>query len=224
MDSRNTGSAAGRTLEQALTPDTYARWRALKALYLPNSDSVEKHRPIVAAQELYRGALARGGLTSNDDIWEQVRQSARRHEISITPVTLRPAIEDPKGTLQELQQIALAQAVSCLVTTLQRLETDLPLMRLRANHWLRGDIDALRAMPHVDQRIACFDAMASVRSLRERLRKTRWQMEELWIAAAQVALTNGHCTFAVLSIGDLLRADGRLSRLKSRGYAVQEPL
>jgi hypothetical protein len=113
--------------------------------------------------------------------------------------------------------------VSCLVTTMRRLETDLPLMRLRANHWSRGDIDALRAMPHVDQRMACFDAVASVPALRERLLQTRQRLEELWVAAAQVALTNSHCTFAVLPIGDLLRADGLLSRLKARGYEVQAP-
>jgi uncharacterized protein YbaP (TraB family) len=215
--------ADGRTLEQALASDTYARWRVLKARYLPNADGVEKHRPIVAAQELYRSALAHSGLESNDDIWEQVRQSARRHEVPVTPVTVSPTIEDPKGTLQELQQIELAQEVSCLVTTMQRLETDLPLMRLRANHWSRGDIDALRAMPHVDQRTACFDAVASVPALRERLLKTRQRLEELWVAAAQVALTNSRCTFAVLPIGDLLRSDGLLSRLKARGYEVQEP-
>lgn len=216
-------TADGRTLGQALTPDTYARWRALKSLYLPHSRDVEDHRPLVAAQELYRGALKHSGLESNDDIWDQVKQSAERRRVLITPVTVSPSIEDPKGTLQELQQIALAQEVSCLVTTMQRLESDLPSMRLRANHWSRGDVDSLRAMPHVDQRMACFDAVASVPSLRERLLKTRRQLEELWVAAAQVALTNSPCTFAVLPISELLRTDGLLSQLKSRGYVIEEP-
>ena len=215
--------ADGRTLEQSLRPETYARWRALKALYLPNSSEVEKYRPIVAAQELYRNALERSGLESNEDIWEQVKQTAAQHQVPVTPVTVSPEIDDPKGTLKELQQIALAQEVSCLVSTMQRLETDLPSMRLRANFWSRGDVEALKAMPHVDQRMACFDAVASVPTLRERLLKTRQQLEGLWVAAAQIALTNSPCTFAVLPIGDLLREDGVLSQLRSRGFEVQEP-
>lgn len=78
-------------------------------------------------------------------------------------------------------------------------------------------------MPQVDQRGACFDAVASVPALRERLLATRRQVEDLCVAAAHIALTNGHCTFAVLPIGDLLSADGLLARLKARGYTVEEP-
>jgi uncharacterized protein YbaP (TraB family) len=216
-------SPDGRSLDQSLTPPMYARWTALKARYLPNSDGVEKFRPIVAARELYTKALEKNDLETNDDIWERVKQAAKRHDVTVVPISVSPRIEDPKGTLKQLQQIAVEQESSCMSATLERLETDLPSMRLRANRWATGDIDGLRAMPHVDQRLTCFDAIASVPSLREQLFKTRTQLNDLWIAAAQTALANSPSTFAVLPIDQLMRADGVLARLKQRGYEIQEP-
>jgi hypothetical protein len=96
-------------------------------------------------------------------------------------------------------------------------------MQQRANHWATGDIGALRSMPQSDQRVTCFDSVASVPSLREQLHKTRDQINELWVAAAQTALANNPSTFAVLPMDQILQPNGLLAKLKARGYEVQDP-
>jgi len=45
--------------------------------------------------------------------------------------------------------------MECFTKTIERLETDLDLMRARANAWAKGDVAAIRAMTHVDQATAC---------------------------------------------------------------------
>jgi uncharacterized protein YbaP (TraB family) len=216
-------SPDGRQLPELLSPELYARWRSLKQRYLPNSDGVEKHRPIVAAQELYAKALEKSGLKSGEEIWERVQQAAKRHDVAVVPVTVSPTLKDPKETIQQLQQIALQREVDCFTATLDRIEKDLPSMQQRANHWATGDVAALRVMPQTDQRVTCFDSVASVPSLREQLHKTRDQINDLWVAAAQTALANSPTTFAVLPMDQILQPTGLLAKLKARGYEVQEP-
>lgn len=216
-------SPDGKQLQELLPPALYARWRSLKDRYMPNSDAVEKHRPIVAAQELYTKALGKSGLKSGDEIWQRVQQAAKKHDVAVVPVTVSPTLKDPKETIQQLQQIALQREVDCFTATLDRIEKDLPSMQQRANQWSTGDVAALRAMPQSDQRVTCFDSVASVPSLREQLHKTRDQINDLWVAAAQTALANSPTTFAVLPMDQILRPTGLLARLKARGYEVQEP-
>lgn len=190
---------------------------------MPNSDSAEKHRPIVAAQELYAKALEKSGLKNSDEIWQRVQQTAKKYDVAVVPVTVSPTLKDPKETIQQLQQIALQREVDCFTVTLDRIERDLPSMQQRANQWSTGDIAALRATPQTDRRATCFDSVASVPSLREQMHKTRDQINDLWVAAAQTALANSATSFAVLPMDQILQPAGLLAKLKARGYEVQEP-
>jgi hypothetical protein len=51
----------GKTLQDVVPPDLYARWLVLKAKYLGDADGVEKWRPLFAAFELYRKAISKVG-------------------------------------------------------------------------------------------------------------------------------------------------------------------
>ncbi len=216
-------NADGETLAQVLPPELYARWRTLKDTYLGRDNGVEKFRPLFAARELYVGALAHSGLSSEKIVWNLVRESARAHHVPVSAVDLDITVNDPKGTIRELEQIPRDPDVACLARTIERLETDLGAMRQRANLWALGDVAGLRDLTYPDERATCFDAVASVPALGDQMVKARDQLASLWITAAENALARNSSTFAVLPITELMDPNGPLSRLREQGYVIVEP-
>ena len=58
------------------------------------------------------------------------------------------AVQDPSAALKEVAALPPSIEVSCLETTVTRLETDLPAMQQRAEAWAVGDVDRrLRIAP-----------------------------------------------------------------------------
>jgi len=215
-------SPDGRTLEQVLPHDLYIRWLALRVKYLGNS-SDENLRPMLAALDLYLHALDASGLTDDESVWKVVEQTAHKHDVKILPVTLDMPIKDPKGSIRELDEIPQQTEVHCLETAVTRLETDLTPMRRRANLWSLGDIEGLRAMPHPEEQIACFDVLFNLPKLGDQLKDATAHLTDLWLADADDALTRYESSFAVLPISEMLKPDGLMAKLRDSGYAVQEP-
>jgi hypothetical protein len=215
-------SPDGRTLEQVLPHDLYIRWLALRVKYLGRSDD-EHLRPMLAALDLYDHALDASDLTSDESVWKIVEQTARKHHVPIFPVTLDMPIKDPKGSIRELDEIPQQKEVSCLETAVTRLETDLPPMRRRANLWSLGDIEGLRAMPYPDEEIACFEVLLNLPKIGDQLKDVKAHLTDLWLAAADDALSRYESSFAVLPIAEMLKPDGLLATLRDKGYAVHEP-
>src|SRR6185312_2898672 len=74
----------GKTLKQVLSAPTYARWQALKQTYLTDKRSVERWRPIFAAQELYRAAIKANGLSNSGGVKAAVDDLAKQHGVAET--------------------------------------------------------------------------------------------------------------------------------------------
>jgi hypothetical protein len=138
-------------------------------------------------------------------------------------VTVELHIDDPKEVIREVGQISSEAEIECLKTTIDRLETDLQPMRMRANLWSVGDIDGLRAVTYPDERIACLDALFSVPKLRDQVEHARAEVMQTWLAAAESALNDNRSSFATLPIGEFLEPDGWLAKLRAKGYSVEEP-
>lgn len=215
-------SPDGRTLEQVVPHDLYIRWLALRVKYLGSSDDEHK-RPMLAALDLYRAALDQSGLTSNEVVWESIEKVAHKEHVPLQPVVLNLKVDDAKGAVQDLSKIPPDAEIACFGKTVERLETDLQPMRQRANFWSLGDIDGLRSLPYPDEEVACRDAFLAVPEFRARFERARMQIVDLWISTAQAALDKNASSFAVLPLTDLLKKDGLLDRLKTNGYAVEEP-
>lgn len=212
-----------QTLADVLPADLYARWQPLKRKYIGRSDSVEKRRPIFAAQELYEEATDDAGLRIDGKVSEAVEKLAKKHDVALDSPSIKVRLAEPRDTLREFAKTSLDD-IDCLRKTVERLETDLPAMQLRANAWAVGDVEALRALPYVDQNQACRDAMLRNSVVQERgMGDLRERLAATWLAAAEKTLSENAVSLAVLPISQLFQDDGYLAALQARGYAVEAP-
>lgn len=212
-----------QTLADVLPADLYARWQPLKRKYIGRSDSVEKRRPIFAAQELYEEATDQAGLRIDGKVGDAVEKLAKKHDVAREQPMIKVRLAEPRDALREFAKSQLDD-IDCLRKTVDRLETDLPAMQLRANAWAVGDIEALRALPYVDQNQACRDAMLRNSIVQERgMGDLRERLAATWLTAAENTLRDNAVSFAVLPMSQVLGDEGYLATLRARGYTVEAP-
>jgi len=212
-----------KRLQEVVPADLYARWLPLKARYLGSDGRVEAWRPIFAAQELYRAALKKNDLVPYDGVWPAVAKLARKARVPITEPEIELKVEKARATIKEFKSTPLSD-VECFSRTLQRLETDLDLMRERANAWAAGDVARLRRLAPIERASACIGVVLESSFMQQRglgdvLERTR----NAWVAAAEKSLASNESTVAVLSVDEILKPDGYVAQLKSRGYVVTDP-
>jgi len=212
----------GQTLEQSLPHDLYIRWLALRVKYLGNADD-EKLRPMLAAGDLYRRAIDQAGLTHNSHVWQRIEASARAKHVPVQPVSLEVPIDNPKQYVRDLSAIPSAGEIDCLRSTVGLLETQLPIMRRRANLWSTGDIENLRGLLRPEAAETCAGAVLVVPSFQEEYTKVNGQLQSVWLAAAEKAIAANSSTLAVLSMAELVKPGGWLALFRGRGYEITEP-
>ncbi len=125
----------------------------------------------------------------------------------------------PRGALKEVSALPPSVEVSCLESTVTRLETDLPTMQQRARAWAVGDVDKLRQLNFPDQREACMSALSNAPRIKEFFDRA----VSGWDSAAEAALTDDKVSFAMRPIYDLLAPNGPLSRLRAAGATWKDP-
>jgi uncharacterized protein YbaP (TraB family) len=208
----------GRTmLKDWLSPALYARFEALKERFDRNDSRIEELRPAFAAYRLYEQAVDVAGLTGRDEVEKSVLKLASKHHVPVKRAEL--AVQDPSGALKEVSALPPSVEVSCLETTVTRLETDLPTMQERAKAWAVGNVDRLRQLNFPDQREACMNALSNS----PRIKALFEQAAAGWDSAAEAALANDRVSFAMRPIYDLLAADGPLAKFRAKGDTVEGP-
>jgi hypothetical protein len=213
----------GKRLQQVVPGDLYLRWVPLKARYLARNDEVEEWRPLFAAVALFRAAVAAAGLERSNVVWSEVRKLARRHRLKLTTPTVEVKVEKARSAVKEFKRAPLDD-VDCFAKTIERLESDLGLMRVRANAWATGDVDALRSSWPRAQGSACLAAVMSSQVVRERgYDDIPERVKQAWIAEAERAVRENRSTVAVLWMSRILDEDGYVAALRSKGYSIDEP-
>jgi hypothetical protein len=109
--------------------------------------------------------------------------------------------------------------VSCLETTVRRIETDLATMQERALAWSVGDVDRLRNLNFTDQREVCMGALSNA----PRIKALVDRAEAAWELEAQATLETHPVSLAVQSIYILLQPDGPLAKFRAEGFTVEGP-
>ncbi len=213
----------GKRLQQLVSPQSYARWKALKARYIGSDGGIEQWRPLFAAQELYKAAMKKSGLDGKDIVSVPVERAIKARGPAITVVKEEIVIADPKALLKDFSKISLDDT-ACFDNTMTRIETDLDAMRARANAWATGDMAALQSLPPPYQWEACSSAITEA-GIGKRLGygNAQQNVQAKWMAAAETALEKNAVTFAMLDMKDMLGANGYLAKLKAKGYTVLAP-
>jgi len=213
------------TLQQVLPADVYARWMTLKTKYFGagRGRNIETWRPLFAAIELWNQAIHRSGLTRSDITGDIVDAAAKRKGLVPVTPTYTVAVADPRAAIKDFKQGSMDD-LDCFEKTLDRIDSDLDAMTLRANAWATGDIDALRRLPDTNQREACLAALTGTNFARERgVTDLRQRIENTWLDAASAALAKNAVTFARMPIMELLAKDSYVAKLKAKGYTVEAP-
>jgi uncharacterized protein YbaP (TraB family) len=213
----------GALLKDILPPDLYARWLKLKLQYIGNDSGIEKWRPMFAAVRLYQRTIDRSDLTQSNIVWPVISRAARTHEVKITNLSIKVEVGNPRQTIRDFTETPRSADVACLAATIERLETDLDKMKLRANAWAVGDIGTLERLPAPDQVAKCVEAFTSGPGIQDKLNAGRNLYFDEWLAAADRALSRNDVTFATLPMAELLGTNGRLAKLEARGYTVAPP-
>jgi len=215
---RSTQKNPSRTaLKDWLPPPLYARFEVQKQRFDPHDSRIEELRPSFAALRLYEKAIDAAGLTGRDEIEKEVFRIAGRHHVPVRHAQL--TVSDPSSALKEVSELPPSIEVSCLETTVRRLETDLPTMQERGRAWAVGDVERLRQLTFADQREACISALSNA----PRIKALVEQATSGWDSAAETALTNDRVSFAMRSIYDLLDPMGPLARFRAEGATVEGP-
>ena len=213
----------GRRLAELVPGALYARWLPLKRRYLGDDDDVERWRPIFAASELYEAALDRSGLVPHAGVWPQVEKFARRADVRIVEPEIEVKVEKPRAAIKEFKRMPLDD-IECFERTLTRLETDLELMRERANAWAVGDVERLVRLAPVARATACIGVLLQSSIAQERgFGDVIDRARRAWLRAVEEALARNASTLAVTSVDELLRPDGHFERLRRAGYVVEAP-
>ncbi len=210
-------------LKDVLSPELYQRWTVLKAKYIGRDKSIEKWRPIFAAQELYDKAVEKSGMSSDNIVRPVVEDAAKEYRKKIIRPKIEVKIEKPKVAIKEFSKSSLAD-IECFAKTMDRLETDLSAMIDRGNNWAIGDVEALKKLAFTDQNQSCIAALTNAAVAQKTgFADIRQRAKTAWLAAADTALAKNKSTFAILPMSDMLRPTGLLASLRAKGYQVEEP-
>ena len=204
----------GKRLEDVLPADLNARFMALKARYAPKDRSMLKRRPVFAAEDLWRAAVAQSELNAANGISGTIHQMVLTRKINESVVSV--TVDDPRAALDEFERIPIEAEIACMRSVLARFDTDLATARERAVAWAEGDVDGLRTGARGATRDACLDSFADTMQVAAKARDLRWQR-------LVEAVENHAVSLAVVNIDELLQPGGFADRLRARGYEVDEP-
>jgi hypothetical protein len=210
-------------LSDVVPADVYARWRELKSRY-GLKDDVERERPLFAAERLYRAALQQAGLSTTDQVTKSITALVKKNGLKVTSSHVKLEADNLSGAIKDWKKSGIDDG-PCFARTIERIETDIDAMRVRANAWAKGDLAVIRKLGYPDREGACKAAMDGAPAIRAMIgdQQPEQRMRKLWLEAAERALANNRSTFAVLSLTRILKGNDLVADLQARGYTVEAP-
>lgn len=219
-----TKNPGGAELKDVLPPEVYARWQPLKQKYFGNDNGIERDRPSFVAGQLYSRAMKHAGLAGDDEVQKTIGKLAEKHKLKFTDARYQVVIKEPGKGVREFKKSAMDDA-PCLARTIDSLDTDVDVMRERANAWAVGELDEIRKLDFADRAAACVQAIgtSSFANQQPELKDMRERAAAKWVAAAEQALARNASTFTVVPIKDILDPKGVIATLQAKGYTVEPP-
>ncbi len=212
-----------KKLIDVIPTDAYQRWLVLKKKYIGKSRKIEKERPIFAADKLFNKALSKIGLTYDTKVSKKVRKLAKKKKLEFINPQIKLDVSKLKKSMKNFKKAQISD-LECFTKTLDTLEGDLSILKVRADAWARGDVAMLKELSFENQDESCISAIidsdltkdAGIENLKEKL-------QNLWLESAKETLRVNKSTIAILSIENLLGENSYLKLLEAEGYSVKVP-
>lgn len=213
-----------KTLRDVLPADLYQRWLPMKQKYFAENDSIERERPFIVADKLYWAAMKEEGLANGKEVREAINAIVKKHKIRVTQPEVKLAVDSPTKLIREFKRAEMEDS-ECFAKTLDRLDKDIPSLRVRANAWARGDIETIRKLTFTDREGACNSVLLNNPAVKSQpgFHLVEGRIRDAWLAAAEQALASNKSTFAVLPMKQILDPKGYLAALQAKGYTVEQP-
>lgn len=212
----------GGKLVDVLPAETYDRWQVLKTKYIGKDEGMERERPMFVAETLYNKGLEKNGLTMHTGVFDKLDKLVKQYKVKTTSSSVELDMADASQTLKAFKNSA-GTDTACFAKTVERLESDIDAMRVRANAWSVGDMSKIASLSFADREEACKDAVMNNEAFKSKLKNAMAAMQDTWMANAERALDTNSTTFAVLSLYGVLDPKGPLAMLKAKGYKVEAP-
>ena len=205
----------GKRLKDALPPDLYGRFAALRMQYADDPEKWEHYRPIIAVALLQQAAFHKAGLSMRMDLGASVRLLAKTAHVRVEEVKVAGAGD----MLDTLKTIPSATENLCVDASLVVTETALPRLIARAQAWVDGNIERLQSLPVPTEVDACRDALEGGHGILDIIAL----MRRSWLAGIEKSLQGSGTTLAVVNWDLLLDPGGLLDELHAAGYQIEAP-
>lgn len=195
----------GRTLDQVIAPDLYAKVvvRAEKA-GVP-SVAIQRMKPWMAALALSTPSLAAAGFDSSLGLDKHFFERAKKGGLE------RRALETVEFQIDRLDEMSSADQEVMLRSTIDDLDTQLANVKTMADAWSRGETKTLETL--------LLAATAESPQLYQRMLVERNQS---WVPFVEACLKEKTACFVVVGAAHLVGPDSLVALLQKKGYTVEQ--
>jgi uncharacterized protein YbaP (TraB family) len=201
----------GTLLESTLPPPLKARFIAVRNNLHKDADDYSEYKASVAGFILERDFLRANDLSASQPL-KTIEGLAERATVPSRRVATYEALD----VIKEVPSLSNAGNWTCMKDSLDDIDVMGKHARPAAEAWATGDLDGIKAHYSDPRALDCLGQSASFSKLWARgVNDT--------LSALNAALKSPGKTIAVVSIGELLRKNGIVDRLKAEGFTVDGP-
>ena len=201
----------GHKLEASLTEPLRGRFVQARSTSHRDADRYAEYKPSVAGFMLEGDYLKANNLSMTQPT-ATLEWLASQKAVPVRRVATYPALD----VVKEVPSLSPEENRKCLADSLDDIDVMSTHARLAANAWATGDLDAIKAHYSEPKALDCLGQSASFTRL--------WQRSVAdTVGAVDDALKHRGKTVIVINIGEFLRKNGVLERLKAQGLQVDGP-
>ncbi len=201
----------GTELESTLPQPLKARFVAARNAVHKDADRYAEYKASVAGFML-EGDFLRANDLSGQQPLKTIESLAERATVPSRRVATYEALD----VIKEVPSLSNAGNFACMKDALDDIDVLSKHARLAAEAWATGDLDGIKAHYSDPKALDCLGQSASFNKLFARSVSDT-------LSAVNAALKSPGKTIAVVNIGELLRKNGLVDRLKAEGFAVEGP-
>ncbi len=201
----------GQKLESVLAEPMNGRFARARAEAHRDADHFAEYKPSVAGFMLEGDFLEAAKLTLREP-QATVRLLAARKNVRVHTIATYPALD----VVKEVSSLSQDGNLECLKDSLDDIDIMNAHAKLAAQAWAVGDVDGIKAHYSEPRALDCLGQSVSFTRL--------WQQSvDDTVGAVDAALKRPGKTLILINMGEFLRKNGVLERLKAQGLQLEGP-